>query len=496
MEKGSQRTIEITKRAAEKECSTQRSDKLKEAMHCLNQYSDQAPETTSDNTVLGMLSTRRPEMQEKDGYMIVNKGIESEKFSASIKQPLERTASMRDVEFSPTHRYLEARHKFVEPIEGGGLSSKQPTGMTRSARLRRAGSDLHMMQLPKYGSYSRGSYSKLASIPQTKTLEAKCPSGKFLLPSAEKKSELDESAIQVFQKWMKTSPDIAVAVAAIQALTHVVQHCKADTMMGLQVEVVAAANTLTEQNRASISLLAACNLFNRYVTQMWNELQDFEECKKMVIQRGKFFAAKALNARAKIANSTLKILLDGKTVLTHSISRVVIECLKIAAERGKVFKLIVTETRPGGSGILTAEAVAGFKIPVSVVLDSAVASVMRKVDFVLVGAEGVVESGGIINKIGTYSIALIAKACNVPFYVAAESYKFTRMFPLTQEDIPVPADTPCWKPIVSFDYDQQEIEIVNRPRDYTPPEYIDLLFSDLGILTPSAVSDELIKLHR
>ena len=47
----------------------------------------------------------------------------------------------------------------------------------------------------------------------------------------------------------------------------------------------------------------------------------------------------------------------------------------------------------------------------------------RRVDLVLVGAEGVVENGGVINKLGTYQIALAAAAHNTPFYVAAESYK-------------------------------------------------------------------------
>ena len=46
-----------------------------------------------------------------------------------------------------------------------------------------------------------------------------------------------------------------------------------------------------------------------------------------------------------------------------------------------------------------------------------------RVDLVLVGAEGVVENGGVINKLGTYQIALAAAAHNMPFYVAAESYK-------------------------------------------------------------------------
>lgn len=57
----------------------------------------------------------------------------------------------------------------------------------------------------------------------------------------------------------------------------------------------------------------------------------------------------------------------------------------------------------------------------------------RSVDLVLVGAEGVVENGGVINKLGTYQIALAAKCLNKPFYVAAESYKFARLYPLNQQ---------------------------------------------------------------
>lgn len=52
------------------------------------------------------------------------------------------------------------------------------------------------------------------------------------------------------------------------------------------------------------------------------------------------------------------------------------------------------------------------------------------------GAEGVVESGGIINKIGTCSIALCAKMLNKPVYVAVESFKFVRFYPLNNRDIP------------------------------------------------------------
>lgn len=66
---------------------------------------------------------------------------------------------------------------------------------------------------------------------------------------------------------------------------------------------------------------------------------------------------------------------------------------------------------------------ANLDIPVRLLIDSAVAYSMGEVDMVLVGADGVVESGGIINLMGTYQIALVASSMDKPVYVAAESYK-------------------------------------------------------------------------
>jgi translation initiation factor eIF-2B subunit alpha len=126
-------------------------------------------------------------------------------------------------------------------------------------------------------------------------------------------------------------------------------------------------------------------------------------------------------------------------------------------------------------------------IPSILILDSAVGYIMEKIDLVLVGAEGVMASGGIINKVGTYTMAVCAKELHKPVYVVAESFKFAKTYPLNQKDVPdefkYPAsnlsrDLSCQHPMV----------------DYTPPAYITLLFTDLGILTPSAVSDQLIQL--
>jgi translation initiation factor eIF-2B subunit alpha len=72
----------------------------------------------------------------------------------------------------------------------------------------------------------------------------------------------------------------------------------------------------------------------------------------------------------------------------------------------------------------------------TVILDAAMGLIMERVDFVLLGAEGVVESGGIINKVGTAALCLCAKMLNKPVYVAVESFKFVRFYPLNNLDVP------------------------------------------------------------
>jgi len=90
---------------------------------------------------------------------------------------------------------------------------------------------------------------------------------------------------------------------------------------------------------------------------------------------------------------------------------------------------------------------------------------------------------------------MIAKALKRPFYVAAESYKFARLFPLSQSDLPeAKHEQSPLKPAINKVF-PPKLAIDNPSADYTPPAFITLLFTDLGILTPSAVSDELIKLY-
>lgn len=98
----------------------------------------------------------------------------------------------------------------------------------------------------------------------------------------------------------------------------------------------------------------------------------------------------------------------------------------------------------------------------------------------------------------------MAKALGKPVYVAAESYKFARIYPLSQRDFPCEEEDVVFHinddSGISIESEKftrwlENVPVVNPSRDYTPPQSITLLFTDLGVLTPSAVSDELIQLY-
>ena len=241
--------------------------------------------------------------------------------------------------------------------------------------------------------------------------------------------------------------------------------------------------------------------------------QSFAQCVSLLVDRGQsYFTSLSVSARSKIANSFSQFIHPGHRILVHGFSRVVLASLRHASQLGLSFSVLTTEARPYCDGYRVAEELTALGIHVTLILDSAVAYAMERVDIVMVGAEGVAESGGIINKTGTYAAAIIAKQFSKPLYVCAECYKFTRLFPLSQRDLPEKRDQQ--QPLVRVEgkgggggasasevcawpeVKDPALFAIDHPQcDYTPPQYISLLFTDLGILTPSAISDELIKLY-
>jgi translation initiation factor eIF-2B subunit alpha len=295
--------------------------------------------------------------------------------------------------------------------------------------------------------------------------------------------------------------DVAVPVAAMYALVKLISSStQITTWMQLSDALKKAINTLKSATtlevlggRTAISLASGCELFMEIVKKASVDDTEFSKCKEDIVRRGEAFAKMSLVARTRIAEIGHSFVQDGHTVLVHGESRVAAQLI-IEAAKSKQFTVILTEGRSHNNKSERKSTLINQlkdKIPIKVIYDSAVAAVMDQVDLCIVGAEGVMENGGIINKIGTYQLAIVAKALNKPFYVAVESYKFARMYPLSQRDV---ADLFCSNHEPNNNKDDS-IDVEKLFIDFTPAEYINLLFTDLGVLTPAAVSDELIRLH-
>ncbi|XP_022919605.1 translation initiation factor eIF2B subunit alpha [Onthophagus taurus] len=299
---------------------------------------------------------------------------------------------------------------------------------------------------------------------------------------------MDREALEKhFTDILDNEKDVSAGVAAIRTLMEIIKHGKYTTVQELDENIKTAIDVMRNTDYPVTAINSGCELFLRFITLAKLD-STFEECKQTMLDRGMFFLQKLNQARNKITGFAAKFILNGSKVLTHSRSRVVLQTLKEAARQNKHFHVYITMSAPDNNG-------EGFKreletegIECSLILDAAVGCIMEKINFVMVGAEGVVENGGIINKIGTYTVAVCAKQMRKPVYVVAESFKFTRLFPLNQSD--VPDEYKYTKSMRNGDITKQHPLV-----DFTPPEFISLLFTDLGILTPAAVSDQLINLY-
>lgn len=275
-------------------------------------------------------------------------------------------------------------------------------------------------------------------------------------PKAGSSSDFD--VVATYERLLAEDPDLTMPVAAIESLVHALAHTPATTVS----ETLDLLSTLTAELKRRIpnpiSLSAGTDLFQRYIiTTLQRPHQlglsggvgargDFEAIRNHLVRNGRLFVERAKEARDKIARFGKHFVRDGSTVLTNGGSRVVGALLKSAAEasvgsyggRGSIrFRVIyvVSSDEEDAESTANIRALRKLGIPVATIPPTAIAYSLGEVTQCFVGAEGVVENGGIISRLGTYQMGMLAKAAGKPFYVVAESHKFVRLYPLGQMDL-------------------------------------------------------------
>lgn len=158
--------------------------------------------------------------------------------------------------------------------------------------------------------------------------------------------------------------------------------------------------------------------------------------------------------------------------------------IRAAVERGKKVEVLADETRPYLQGArLTAWELHKDQIPVTLITDSMAGYFMhqKKVDLVIVGADRIASNGDVANKIGTYSVAVLAKANQIPFYVAA---------PLSTIDLSlaggdqIPIEERSVKEVVEIAGKRlapEGISVRHPAFDVTPNELISAIITEKGI---------------
>jgi len=258
----------------------------------------------------------------------------------------------------------------------------------------------------------------------------------------------------------------------------------------LMKELENAQNTLKSTRPTAVNLPWAL----ARVMKKAKEQNNVEDVKRVILEEALRMSEEDVKINKRIGTHGSELIQDGDIVLTHcnagSLATVAygtaLGVIRAAYQAGKRVNVIATETRPVMQGSrLTAFELQYDGIDVSLIPDTAVGHTMasRKIKCVIVGADRVLRSGHVFNKIGTYQVALIASQHKIPFYVAApfSTFDFKNSLPdVTIEERPSEEVTQ----INGVRLAPQGVRVLNPAFDVTPPELISGFVTEKGVLTP------------
>ena len=172
-----------------------------------------------------------------------------------------------------------------------------------------------------------------------------------------------------------------------------------------------------------------------------------------------------------------KLIKNSSVIMTHCHSGEALSVIKQAWKEGKKIKVYATETQPKEQGIKTAKELAKMKIPVILIVDSAIEFFIKDVDMVIVGTDAI-RKEGIVNKIGTYPMAVVAWEHKKPFFVVGNTLKLDNRKKLIIEER---------NPQEIYEEHMKTLEIRNPAFDVTPWKYVKRVVTEKGIMTPGNI---------
>ena len=283
----------------------------------------------------------------------------------------------------------------------------------------------------------------------------------------------------------------AIGIAAAFGLGLAAQESKAKNITELMLDLDIAYNILKSTRPTAVNLFWAL----KHVFEKAKEMDSVDKIKKAVIDEANKLAEEDLKINKQIGLNGAHLFNDGDVIMTHcnagalatSAYGTALGVIRAARDSGKRVSVIVTETRPVMQGSrLTAFELQYDHIDVSLIPDTAVGHMMSRgaIKHIIVGADRILYSGHVFNKIGTYQLAIMAKIHEIPFYVAAPISTFdlknTDPNDIEIEERSVDEVIMIGKKRIA----PKGVRIFNPAFDITPPNLITAIITEKGIITP------------
>lgn len=296
----------------------------------------------------------------------------------------------------------------------------------------------------------------------------------------------EEVAEAIKQMKIRGAPLLGAAAAFALALT--AKNSKSNTRAELISELEQSARTLRETRPTAFNLFWGVD---RILERARGSSEGVRGTAVIVVEEAQRIADEDVVANHSIGKIGSELIGDDDVILTHCNAGALatvdygtaLGVIRRAFEEGKRIRVIATETRPRLQGArLTAYELQRDGVPVTLTTDSAVGYLMHKrmVDKVIVGADRIVRDA-VINKIGTFTVAVLAKEHGIPFYVAAPKSTFD--LARTSSEVMIeersPEEITC---IDSVRIAPVGVKVLNPAFDVTPLGFVTAIICESGIL--------------
>jgi len=296
----------------------------------------------------------------------------------------------------------------------------------------------------------------------------------------------------------------AIGVAAAMGIALGIKNAKAETVAEFKPEFDRCCELVRKTRPTAVNLFWAIRRMQEKFESL--RIRPLTQVKKALIEEAQRMHAEDIAANQAMGRLGATLMPASGGVLTHCNAGALATCgygtalgvIRAAVEEGKKIHVYADETRPFLQGArLTAWELMKDGIPTTVISDNMAGAVMKqgRIGAVVVGADRIAANGDVANKIGTYSVAVLAKEHDIPFYVAAP---FSTIDLETPDGSKIPIEQRNPKEITHFAgkaITPEGVQVENPAFDVTPSKYVTAIVTERGIARAPYV-ESLAKLAR